>query len=78
MKNIAIPDKVAEYLEKMGYKELIDDAVTKIMCDGDFTVIDQVARTVYEMAGKPDGKEYLDAIKERIAGQMDNYREFMS
>ena len=43
-----------------------------------FKTLDRIAYEVYDYCKREDDPDYEDAIREKIAGGMDNYREFMS
>ena len=43
-----------------------------------FTTLDRIAYEVYDFCKGENDDEYEDVIKEYIANEMDNYREFMS
>lgn len=43
-----------------------------------FKTLDRIAYEVYDYCKGEDDDDYEDAIRECIAGWMDNYREFMS
>lgn len=49
-----------------------------IVRDMKFKTLDRIACELYDYCKGEADKEYEDIRKERIAGYMDNYREFMS
>lgn len=64
------------FCQEPGWKHLWDISVD--VRDLRFKTLDRIAYEVYDYCKSADDPDYEEARTEYIAGEMDNYREFMS